>query len=67
MYKIVMDGNTIYYPGDEKVALISSTLNLELNTAGTLIFICPPKNPYYETEDLLSVYIEMKKKYLSVK
>ncbi len=60
MYKIVMDGNTIYYPGDEKAVLISSTLNLELNTAGTLIFICQPENPYYEKiynrKSIVSVY-----------
>ncbi|MDU6181185.1 MAG: phage tail spike protein [Anaerococcus vaginalis] len=60
MYKIVMDGNTIYYPGDEKAVLISSTLNLELNTAGTLSFICPPENPYYEKiynrKSIVSVY-----------
>lgn len=55
-----MDGNTIYYPGDEKAVLISSTMNLELNTAGTLIFICPPENPYYEKiynrKSIVSVY-----------
>ncbi|KAA9247993.1 phage tail spike protein [Streptococcus anginosus] len=60
MYKIVLDGNTIYYPGDEKAVLISSTLNLELNTAGTLNFICPPENPYYEKiynrKSIVSVY-----------
>ncbi|MED5763370.1 phage tail spike protein, partial [Streptococcus anginosus] len=60
MYKIVMDGNTIYYPGDEKAVLISSTLNLELNTAGTLSFMCPPENPYYEKiynrKSIVSVY-----------
>lgn len=55
-----MDGNTIYYPGDEKAVLISSTLNLELNTAGTLSFMCPPENPYYEKiynrKSIVSVY-----------
>lgn len=55
-----MDGNTIYYPGDEKAVLISSTLDLELNTAGTLSFICPPENPYYEKiynrKSIVSVY-----------
>lgn len=55
-----MDGNTIYYPGDEKAVLISSTLNLELNTAGTLIFICPPENLYYDKiynrKSIVSVY-----------
>lgn len=56
----MMDGNTIYYPGDEKAVLISSTLNLELNTAGNLEFICPPENPYYEKiynrKSIVSVY-----------
>lgn len=56
----MMDGNTIYYPGDEKAVISSSTLNLELNTAGTLSFICPPENPYYEKiynrKSIVSVY-----------
>ena len=60
MYKILMDGNTIYYPGDEIAVLQSSTLNLELNTAGTLEFICPPENPYYHSiynrKSIVSVY-----------
>lgn len=64
MYKIVMDGNTIYYPSDGKAALISSTLNLELNTAGSLSFICPPENPYYEKiynrKSIVSVYRDEK-------
>lgn len=60
MYKIIMDGNTIYYPSDGKAFLISSTLNLELNTAGSLSFICPHENPYYEKiynrKSIVSVY-----------
>nr|DAN00459.1 MAG TPA: tail protein [Bacteriophage sp.] len=64
MYKIVMDGNTIYYPSDGKATLISSTLNLELNTAGSLSFICPPENPYYEKiynrKSIVSVYRDEK-------
>lgn len=64
MYKIIMDGNTIYYPSDWKAVLISSTLNLELNTAGSLSFICPPENPYYEKihnrKSIVSVYRDEK-------
>ena len=64
MYKIIMDGNTIYYPSDGKAILISSTLNLELNTAGSLSFICPPENPYYEKiynrKSIVSVYRDEK-------
>lgn len=59
-----MDGNTIYYPSDGKAVLISSTLNLELNTAGSLSFICPPENPYYEKiynrKSIVSVYRDEK-------
>jgi hypothetical protein len=59
-----MDGNTIYYPSDGKSVLISSTLNLELNTAGSLSFICPPENPYYEKvynrKSIVSVYRDEK-------
>lgn len=59
-----MDGATIYYPGDEKAVLDSATLNLELNTAGTLTFICPPQNPYYEKinnrKSIVSVYRDEK-------
>ena len=64
MYKIIMDGNTIYYPSDGKAVLISSTLNLELNTAGSLSFICPSENPYYEKiynrKSIVSVYRDEK-------
>jgi len=64
VYKIIMDGNTIYYPSDGKAVLISSTLNLELNTAGSLSFICPPENPYYEKiynrKSIVSVYRDEK-------
>ena len=64
MYKIIMDGNTMYFPSDGKAVLISSTLNLELNTAGSLSFICPPENPYYEKihnrKSIVSVYRDEK-------
>ena len=38
MYRIMLDDNTIYYPNDDKAVLDDITLNLELNTAGTLTF-----------------------------
>lgn len=48
MYRIMLDNNTIYYPNDDKAVLDDITLNLELNTAGTLTFTCPSQNPCYE-------------------
>lgn len=60
MYKIVLDGTTIYYPGDEKAVVDNATLNLELNTAGTLTFSCPPENTCYDKlynrKSIVSVY-----------
>lgn len=76
MYKIVLieeisfpyrktNKTAIYYPGDEKAVLINPILNLELNTAGTLSFICPPENPYYEKlfnrKTIIGVYKDERK------
>lgn len=45
MYRIILDDNTIYYPNDDKAILDDITLNLELNTAGTLTFYLPESKP----------------------
>lgn len=60
MYKILLDGTTIYYPGDEQAVVDNATLNLELNTAGTLTFSCPKENTCYDKvynrKSIVSVY-----------
>lgn len=48
MYTITLDETALYYPGDTKNILLDATLNVELNTAGTLVFTCPKENPCYE-------------------
>ena len=59
-----MDNKTIYYPGDEKAVLDNIILNLELNTAGTLEFICPPENicydQIYDRKSIVSVFRDKK-------
>ncbi|MDK7064261.1 hypothetical protein QP372_07060, partial [Gardnerella vaginalis] len=60
MYKITLDETALYYPGDTKNVLLDATLNVELNTAGTLVFTCPKENPCYEKflnrKSVVSVY-----------
>lgn len=47
MYEVYLDGELLYYPADEENILLSSKLQLELNTAGTFEFEVPPGNPLY--------------------
>lgn len=45
---IKLGEETLYYPADEKAVLDNINLSLELNTAGSLSFLCPPNNPCYD-------------------
>lgn len=47
MYEVYLDGELLYYPADDENILLSSKLELELNTAGTFEFEVPPTNPLY--------------------
>ena len=48
MYKVKMDGQTLYYPGDKEAVLTNPTLNLQTGYAGTFEFSVPPNNPQYD-------------------
>lgn len=48
MYKVKMDGQTLYYPGDKEAVLTNPTLNLQTGYAGTFEFSVPPNNPLYD-------------------
>ena len=48
MYKVKMDGQTLYYPGDKEAVLTNPTLNLQTGYAGTFEFLVPPNNPLYD-------------------
>ena len=43
MYKAKMDGQTLYYPGDQEAVLIDPTVDLQTGYAGTFEFSIPPK------------------------
>lgn len=64
MYRITLDETALYYPGDTKNVLLDAMLNVELNTAGTLVFTCPKENPCYEKffnrKSVVSVYRDEK-------
>ena len=47
MYKVKMDGQILYYPGDKEAVLINPVLNLQAGYAGTFESTIPPSNPLY--------------------
>lgn len=48
MYKVKMDGQTLYYPGDKEAVLTGPTVTLQTGYAGTFEFTVPPNNPLYD-------------------
>lgn len=48
MYKVKMDGQVLYYPGDKEAVLTAPTANLQTGYAGTFEFTVPPINPLYD-------------------
>ena len=48
MYKVKMDGQVLYYPGDKEAVLTAPTVNLQTGYAGTFEFTVPPINPLYD-------------------
>ena len=47
MYEILMDGKTLWYPGDRECVILSPTLTEALNDSGYIEFKVPPGNPLY--------------------
>ena len=47
MYKVKMDGQIPYYPGDKEAVLVNPILNLQAGYAGTFESTIPPNNPLY--------------------
>ena len=48
MYKVKMDGQVLYYPGDKEAVLTAPAVNLQTGYAGTFEFAVPPINPLYD-------------------
>lgn len=60
MYKVKIDGNTIYNSGiSSDLAIISPKLELEVNSAGEFEFTMPPTHPYYGRVERLSSVVEV--------
>ena len=60
MYKVKMDGRTLYYPGDKEAILTAPTVRLQTGYAGTFEFTVPMNNPLYDQiqnrRSMVSVY-----------
>ena len=67
MYKVKMDGQTLYYPGDKEAVLTNSVLNLHVGYAGTFESTIPPNNPLYNRiknrNSMVSVFRDSKEIY----
>lgn len=54
MYKVKVDGNTIYNPASSDLVIIDPKLTLEVNNAGEFDFVMPPTHPFYGSVERLS-------------
>lgn len=59
-YQILLDGKSLYYPGDEEYVIYNPEINLKMNQAGTAKMTVPAINPLYDS-------IENRKSMLTVK
>ena len=49
IYEVLLDGKTLYYPGDQECAIFNSKLEQALNDAGTFEFDVPVTNPLHDS------------------
>ena len=47
MYKVNLDDNILYIPGDKNYMIDSPVLDIALGESGSFTFICPKTNPLY--------------------
>lgn len=47
MYEILLDGKSLYYPGDAINAVAEAKITEELNDSGYMDILVPPINPLY--------------------
>lgn len=60
-YQILVDGKTLYYPGDEEYTVINPEITLKMNQAGTAKFTVPITNPLYDSIENRKSMITVKK------
>lgn len=61
MYEILVDGKTLYYPGDKECTVIDPEIVLKMNDSGTAKMKVPVTNPYYDSILLRKSMITVKK------
>ncbi len=59
IYRVVLDDNDILNYQEQRYVLLSPSLNLELNAAGSLEFTMPPGHPFYDSVRPLLSTIEV--------
>ncbi len=59
MYKVYVDGNLVYHPLIEELALASGVVGQEVNCAGTFVYKMYPNNTYYHQEKKLKSIVKV--------
>lgn len=48
IYKVLVDGETLYVPGDQEAVIYSPVVDLAVGDAGQFTFELPEVNPLYD-------------------
>ena len=61
IYEILLDGQTLYYPGDEQCVVLDPKITLKMNDAGRCELSIPKINPLYDSVKLGKSTITVRK------
>lgn len=61
IYEILLDGKTLYYPGDEQCVVLDPKITLKMNDAGRAEMSIPTINPLYNSISLGKSTLTVKK------
>ena len=59
IYRVLLDGNDILNFQEREYVLLSPSLDMELNTAGSFEFTMPPCHPFYDSVRLPASTVEV--------
>lgn len=59
LYRVVCDGTDILDYSSKDMVLLAPTLELEINTSGSLEFVMPPYHKYYDIVQIMTSTIEV--------
>ena len=61
IYEMLLDGETLFYPGDEECVVLDPEISLKMNDAGQAKMVIPNVNPLYNKINLRKSMLTVKK------